>query len=125
MVLLLRCLICRRALYSYFARLFPHSLVFNDFVMPSLFAASSLLIPHKSIRFYTFVSKARVFGCRMGLGRKCFISCLNIVHFFPSFTLQCIVLHCLNIVHFGFTHFLWRCMTPFKGSLLARQTNII
>ena len=40
--------------------------------MPSLFPASSLLIPHKSIRFCSIVSKARGFGCRMGLWRKCF-----------------------------------------------------
>ena len=36
-------------------QLFPF-LVFNDFVMPSLFPATSVL--HKSIRFYSIVSKA-------------------------------------------------------------------
>ena len=71
-VLLLRRLIRAPALYSYFAPAFSHSVVFNDFVMPSLFPASSLLIPHKSIRFCSIVSKARGFGCRMGLWRKCF-----------------------------------------------------
>ena len=58
-----------------------------------------------------------------GALEEMFQACLNIVDFFLSFTLFYIAW--LDIVDFCFTHSLWRCMTSFKGSLPARQTDII